>query len=76
MEVVVTMEEDEYEEGMEMEMGGHHHGGGHAGYGGEEEMEDDEVEGDEEAWDEEEITQEDAWVIISAYFKEKGLVRQ
>ncbi|KAI7998251.1 DNA-directed RNA polymerase II subunit RPB2 [Camellia lanceoleosa] len=26
--------------------------------------------------DEDEITQEDAWVVISAYFEEKGLVRQ
>lgn len=26
--------------------------------------------------DEEEITQEDAWAVISAYFEEKGLVRQ
>ena len=25
---------------------------------------------------EEEITQEDAWAVISAYFEEKGLVRQ
>lgn len=76
------MEDDEYEEGMGMEMGGHHHGGGgHAGYGadedgGGEEMEDEEVEGEEEARDEEEITQEDAWAVISAYFEEKGLVRQ
>ena len=29
----------------------------------------------EEGYDEE-ITQEDAWVIISKYFEEKGLVRQ
>lgn len=35
-------------------------------YGGDEEY-------DEE---EEEITQEDAWAVISAYFEEKGLVRQ
>ena len=28
-------------------------------------------------WEEdEEITQEDAWSVISAYFDEKGLVRQ
>lgn len=26
--------------------------------------------------DEEEITQEDAWVVISSFFEEKGLVRQ
>lgn len=26
--------------------------------------------------DDEEITQEDAWTVISAYFDEKGLVRQ
>ena len=26
--------------------------------------------------DDEEITQEDAWAVISAYFEEKGLVRQ
>jgi hypothetical protein len=34
--------------------------------------------GDEEEYDEEdeEITQEDAWAVISAYFEEKGLVRQ
>lgn len=34
--------------------------------------------GDEEEFDEEEeeITQEDAWAVISAYFEEKGLVRQ
>lgn len=28
------------------------------------------------AEEEEEITQEDAWAVISAYFEEKGLVRQ
>ena len=27
-------------------------------------------------YDDEEITQEDAWSVISAYFDEKGLVRQ
>ncbi|CAI7923669.1 unnamed protein product [Closterium sp. NIES-53] len=36
--------------------------------------------GDEEEYErereEEEITQEDAWAVISAYFEEKGLVRQ
>ncbi|XP_024532582.1 DNA-directed RNA polymerase II subunit RPB2 [Selaginella moellendorffii] len=34
--------------------------------------------GDEEDYmdEEEEITQEDAWAVISAYFEEKGLVRQ
>lgn len=37
-------------------------------YGGEEE--------DYEKEEEEEITQEDAWAVISAYFEEKGLVRQ
>lgn len=26
--------------------------------------------------DEEDITQEDAWTVISSYFEEKGLVRQ
>ena len=31
--------------------------------------------GQQEGYDEE-ITQEDAWVIISKYFEEKGLVRQ
>ena len=31
---------------------------------------------DDEDEDEEEITQEDAWAVISAYFEEKGLVRQ
>lgn len=30
----------------------------------------------EEEEDDEEITQEDAWAVISAYFEEKGLVRQ
>ncbi|BAS85480.1 Os03g0646800 [Oryza sativa Japonica Group] len=75
------MEDDEYEEGMEMEMGGHHHPHHGGGYGAEEygavggeEMEDEEADGD--APDEEEITQEDAWAVISAYFEEKGLVRQ
>ncbi|CAM6126986.1 unnamed protein product [Calypogeia fissa] len=37
-------------------------------FGGEEE--------EEEREEEEEITQEDAWAVISAYFEEKGLVRQ
>ncbi|KAL3690175.1 hypothetical protein R1sor_016484 [Riccia sorocarpa] len=37
-------------------------------YGGDEE--------DYEKEEEEEITQEDAWAVISAYFEEKGLVRQ
>lgn len=36
--------------------------------------EDMEPEEDEDA--DEEITQEDAWAVISAYFEEKGLVRQ
>lgn len=31
---------------------------------------------DEEEEDKEDITQEDAWAVISAYFEEKGLVRQ
>jgi len=30
----------------------------------------------EEEDDEDDITQEDAWAVISAYFEEKGLVRQ
>jgi len=41
----------------------------------EEEQEYDEQMMEEED-DEEEITQEDAWAVISAYFEEKGLVRQ
>lgn len=40
-------------------------------YGGVEEYD---LVADEE--EEEEITQEDAWAVISAYFEEKGLVRQ
>jgi DNA-directed RNA polymerase II subunit RPB2 len=86
------MEDDEYEEGMEMGYGGHQqHGGGHAGYGADE---DDEMgygggggdgDGDGEEMEEEadgdpdlrdEIGQDDAWAVISAYFEEKGLVRQ
>ncbi|XP_039830932.1 DNA-directed RNA polymerase II subunit RPB2-like isoform X2 [Panicum virgatum] len=83
------MEDDEYEEGMEMGYGGHHpHRGGHAGYAededevgygggdGDEMDEDGDGDGDAEQRDEEEITQEDAWAVISAYFEEKGLVRQ
>lgn len=35
-----------------------------------------EMEPMEEVDEEEEITQEDAWAVISAYFEEKGLVRQ
>lgn len=31
---------------------------------------------DAEDDDEDEITQEDAWAVISAYFEDKGLVRQ
>ncbi|PIM97099.1 DNA-directed RNA polymerase [Handroanthus impetiginosus] len=31
---------------------------------------------EEEENEDEEITQEDAWAVISAYFEEKGLVRQ
>ena len=76
------MEDDEYEEGMEMDMGGHqqlHHPGYEeaegGGYGGGGDGEDEDGDG-EEARDEDEITQEDAWTVISAYFEEKGLVRQ
>lgn len=43
----------------------------HGGYGGEGMGEDDELDPLEE-----DISQEDAWVVISAYFSEKGLVRQ
>lgn len=43
----------------------------HGGYGGEGVGEDDELDPLEE-----DISQEDAWVVISAYFSEKGLVRQ
>lgn len=80
------MEDDEYEEGMEMGYGGHHqHGGAHAGYGAEEDDEvgygggggeemDEDADGDAEQ--QEDITQDDAWAVISAYFEEKGLVRQ
>lgn len=32
--------------------------------------------GDGDGNDEQEISQEDAWTVISAYFEEKGLVRQ
>ena len=41
-------------------------------------MEDGGGEGGEEMLDEEDmpVTQEDAWAVISAYFEEKGLVRQ
>ena len=35
-----------------------------------------EQQGFEEYGEDEEITQEDAWIIISKYFEEKGLVRQ
>jgi len=81
------MEDEEYEEGMEMGYGGHHqHRGGHAGYaededevgygGGDGDEMDEDGDGDAEQRDEEEITQEDAWAVISAYFEEKGLVRQ
>lgn len=31
---------------------------------------------EEESLEEEEILQEDSWVVISAFFDEKGLVRQ
>ncbi|KAG8062872.1 hypothetical protein GUJ93_ZPchr0003g18369 [Zizania palustris] len=62
------MEDDEYEEGMEMEMRGHHYGGGAA-----DEMEDEEVDGETP---DEEITQEDALAVISAYFEENDPVRQ
>ena len=76
------MEDDEYEDGMEMDMGGHQqlH---HRGYGADEEIEggyagggDGADEDGEELREEDEITQEDAWAVISAYFEEKGLVRQ
>lgn len=36
----------------------------------------DEYEENQYNDEEEEITQEDAWAVISAYFEEKGLVRQ
>ncbi|XP_019420119.1 PREDICTED: DNA-directed RNA polymerase II subunit RPB2-like [Lupinus angustifolius] len=36
----------------------------------------EEEEEEEEEDDDDEITQEDAWAVISAYFEEKGLVRQ
>lgn len=43
-------------------------------------MEDDDNEYyqqlNEEEDEEDDITQEDAWAVISAYFEEKGLVRQ
>jgi DNA-directed RNA polymerase II subunit RPB2 len=45
-------------------------------YPGGMEMEPEEMEPMEEGDEEEEITQEDAWAVISAYFEEKGLVRQ
>lgn len=41
-----------------------------------EEESDSEQQQLEEEDEEEEITQEDAWAVISAYFEEKGLVRQ
>ena len=37
---------------------------------------DPQVIDDEEDDDIDDITQEDAWAVISAYFEEKGLVRQ
>lgn len=40
------------------------------GYNNGDDYDDAEVDGDED------ITQEDAWAVISAYFEEKGLVRQ
>jgi DNA-directed RNA polymerase II subunit RPB2 len=43
------------------------------GGGGGEEMDED-ADGDAEQ--QEDITQDDAWAVISAYFEEKGLVRQ
>ncbi|ONM32850.1 DNA polymerase epsilon catalytic subunit A [Zea mays] len=59
--------------------------GAHAGYGAEEDDEvgygggggeemDEDADGDAEQ--QEDITQDDAWAVISAYFEEKGLVRQ
>lgn len=44
------------------------------GYAPEQEYDDNELENDDN--EEDEITQEDAWTVISAYFEEKGLVRQ
>ncbi|KAL0310646.1 UNVERIFIED_CONTAM: DNA-directed RNA polymerase II subunit RPB2 [Sesamum angustifolium] len=41
-----------------------------------EEEYENENEDEDEDGEEEEITQEDAWAVISAYFEEKGLVRQ
>ena len=41
------------------------------GYGAGDMMDEDELDPLEE-----DISQEDAWVVISAYFSEKGLVRQ
>ncbi|GJM86748.1 hypothetical protein PR202_ga02638 [Eleusine coracana subsp. coracana] len=84
------MEDDEYEEGMEVGYGGHHRGSGHGGDtvrrrttrgvtagGGTGTRWDEDMEGDgdlrERGGDH---TQEDAWAVISAYFEEKGLVRQ
>ncbi|KAL0407370.1 UNVERIFIED_CONTAM: DNA-directed RNA polymerase II subunit RPB2 [Sesamum latifolium] len=42
----------------------------------EQEYNEEEYENEDEGEEEEEITQEDAWAVISAYFEEKGLVRQ
>lgn len=40
------------------------------------EMEAVDIEDDDNDGEAEEISQEDAWTVISAYFEEKGLVRQ
>ncbi|KAK4386603.1 DNA-directed RNA polymerase II subunit RPB2 [Sesamum angolense] len=56
----MDMEEDYYEQEYNEEE-----------YENENENEDEDEDGEEE-----EITQEDAWAVISAYFEEKGLVRQ
>ncbi|CAM9537504.1 unnamed protein product, partial [Ectocarpus sp. 13 AM-2016] len=77
-------EDDDDERGYENGAAG---GGGGEGLGlgeGEEEYDPDAAYGagglmdDEDELDplEEDISQEDAWVVISAYFSEKGLVRQ
>ncbi|KAL0328854.1 UNVERIFIED_CONTAM: DNA-directed RNA polymerase II subunit RPB2 [Sesamum calycinum] len=58
------MEEDYYEEEYNEEE-----------YENENENENEDEDEDEDG-EEEEITQEDAWAVISAYFEEKGLVRQ
>lgn len=59
--------DDEYEQGDNGEDQGYNNG---------EDYEDEDGEGEGEGEGEEDITQEDAWAVISAYFEEKGLVRQ